>query len=207
MRILNFAVVNQEALSLRKRYLFNCACCRRVDHLLYQNYAEHIYEIEQAVDNKSVNIPNIDVQIGGTLTTAENWASNAIYYLIGENPNNWTLEQTAKCVVCALRDKEVGKLSYMSLTDHYTNMCNNYLKDICGTVMDSLEPIPDNWKTNSVLGLAKEIYENYDFALLPILADNLEDVGCTNKSILQHCRDQDLHVKGCWLIDMILDKN
>ena len=41
---------------------------------------------------------------------------------------------------------------------------------------------------------------------LPILADALEDAGCTDQAILDHCRGAGPHVRGCWVVDLILGK-
>jgi hypothetical protein len=40
-----------------------------------------------------------------------------------------------------------------------------------------------------------------------ILADALQDAGCDNDDILNHCRDANVtHVRGCWVVDLALDK-
>ena len=41
---------------------------------------------------------------------------------------------------------------------------------------------------------------------MPILADALEDAGCTNQDILNHCRGGGEHVRGCWVVDLLLGK-
>jgi hypothetical protein len=40
---------------------------------------------------------------------------------------------------------------------------------------------------------------------VPILADALEDAGCTDEAILAHCRGPGPHVQGCWLVDLIVE--
>jgi hypothetical protein len=46
-----------------------------------------------------------------------------------------------------------------------------------------------------------------DKGRLPILADALEDAGCTNADILDHLRGPGPHVRGCWPVDLILSKD
>jgi hypothetical protein len=41
---------------------------------------------------------------------------------------------------------------------------------------------------------------------VPILADALEEAGCTNADILSHCRGPWPHVRGCWVVDLLLAK-
>jgi hypothetical protein len=41
---------------------------------------------------------------------------------------------------------------------------------------------------------------------LAVLADALTDAGCTDQNILAHCRGPGPHVRGCWVIDLLLGK-
>jgi hypothetical protein len=62
------------------------------------------------------------------------------------------------------------------------------------------------WQTLTGLGLARAIYDERRFSDLPILADALEEAGCTNADLLAHCRGPGPHVRGCWVVDLVLDK-
>jgi hypothetical protein len=86
------------------------------------------------------------------------------------------------------------------------------------------------WRTPTVIALAEMAYTNcaFDrlpilpdaadfrkclrwasedaFECLPVLADALEDAGCTEAAILEHCRGPGPHVRGCWVVDLILGK-
>ena len=63
------------------------------------------------------------------------------------------------------------------------------------------------WRTVDVLGVAQAIYEDNAFGRLPILADALMDAGCWDESIIGHCRSRGPHARGCWLVDLILDRS
>jgi hypothetical protein len=63
-----------------------------------------------------------------------------------------------------------------------------------------------SWSDGAVLHLAQTIYNTRSFDLLPILADALEDAGCDNADILSHLRGPGPHVRGCWALDLLLDK-
>jgi hypothetical protein len=56
------------------------------------------------------------------------------------------------------------------------------------------------------VALATQIYEGWDFSAMPILADALQDAGCDDANILDHCRGPGPHVRGCWVIDLVLGK-
>jgi hypothetical protein len=62
---------------------------------------------------------------------------------------------------------------------------------------------PD-WRTDTVLTLARQMYESRDFSAMPILADALQDAGCDSAEILDHCRGPGPHVRGCWVVDWVL---
>jgi hypothetical protein len=60
------------------------------------------------------------------------------------------------------------------------------------------------WRTSTVLALARRVAESGDFGTLPILADALQDAGCTNEGLLGHCRGPGPHARGCWAVDLLL---
>jgi hypothetical protein len=66
--------------------------------------------------------------------------------------------------------------------------------------------VSPGWMTQAVRSLAETVAAAVDFTPLPILADALEDAGCTERTILEHCRGPGPHVRGCWVVDLILGK-
>jgi hypothetical protein len=62
------------------------------------------------------------------------------------------------------------------------------------------------WRTDTAVALAHRMYESYDFSAMPILADALQDAGCDNDDILNHCRCESPHDHGCWVCDLVLGK-
>ena len=60
--------------------------------------------------------------------------------------------------------------------------------------------------TREVCKLAQGVYDDRAFDRLPVVGDALEDAGCDNADILDHCRQPGQHVRGCWVVDMLLGK-
>jgi hypothetical protein len=60
------------------------------------------------------------------------------------------------------------------------------------------------WRTSTVVALADQMDQSRDFGAAPILADALQDAGCDVPDILDHCRGDGPHVRGCWVIDFVL---
>ena len=63
--------------------------------------------------------------------------------------------------------------------------------------------IDPRWLTSNVVDLAGAIYEERAFEKMPILADALMDAGCDSEEIINHCRGNGPHVRGCWVVDLL----
>lgn len=79
------------------------------------------------------------------------------------------------------------------------------LRDLFGNPFRPVT-IDPHWLATNVTTLAQAIYDERAFDRMPILADALEDAGCTNQDILAHCRGNGEHVRGCWALDLVLGK-
>jgi hypothetical protein len=62
------------------------------------------------------------------------------------------------------------------------------------------------WSDGAVTHLARSAYDEGSLQALPILGDALEEAGCTDADILNHCRQPGEHVRGCWVLDLLLGK-
>ena len=76
---------------------------------------------------------------------------------------------------------------------------------------DPFHPVTINaawltWNDGTVQKIAQAIYEERAFERMPILADALEEAGCTETEILNHCRQPGEHVRGRWVVDLCLGK-
>jgi hypothetical protein len=80
------------------------------------------------------------------------------------------------------------------------------IHDIFGNPYRPISFAP-HWLTENVIGLARTIYDERCFDRMPILADALMDAGCFDDGILNHCRGKGPHVRGCWVVDLILERN
>jgi hypothetical protein len=82
------------------------------------------------------------------------------------------------------------------------------LCDICGNPLRrvALPPSALRWNGGTVVQLARRIYEERRFEDLPVLADALEEAGCTDAVLLDHCRAGAGHVPGCWAVDLVLGR-
>jgi hypothetical protein len=84
-----------------------------------------------------------------------------------------------------------------------TNELCDIFRDIFG---NPFRPVAFDapWRTTDAVGIARSMYDARDFAAMPILADALEDGGCDSADVLAHCRGGGPHVRGCWVVDLVL---
>jgi hypothetical protein len=81
------------------------------------------------------------------------------------------------------------------------------LRDVLGNPFRRPPPLPaaiQAWNYGTVVKLAKAVYDGRAFDRMPILADALEEAGCDNADIRAHCRGPGPHVRGCWVVDLLL---
>src|SRR5262249_9189550 len=78
-------------------------------------------------------------------------------------------------------------------------------RDVLGNPFRSLA-IQPRWWTPRVVGLAQAISDRRAFQRMPELATALGQAGCTDGGILAHCRQHGQHVRGCYVVDLILGK-
>jgi hypothetical protein len=120
----------------------------------------------------------------------DEWDQRNSLYMKGVTPGiRYTvpIDDEAYRELVALRHAEYQKNGeYNYLLDKYKHYAAAIIKSHKGYVM------PPEWRTDTVLALGKQIFENMEFELMPILSDALQDAGCNIDEI--HERLQ----KGPW---------
>ena len=83
------------------------------------------------------------------------------------------------------------------------------LRDILGNPfrLVSLDPVWLTWHGGLLVSMAQRMYDSRDFSDMLVLADAMEEAGCTNQDILAHCRSGGEHVRGCWVVDLVVGKS
>lgn len=82
------------------------------------------------------------------------------------------------------------------------------LRDLYGNPFRPVEVEPGwlTWSAGTPRRLAEVIASERRYADLPILADALEEAGCDEPALLEHCRRPGRHVPGCWALDLLLGR-
>ena len=205
-------------LSARKARLFICACCRRIWHLFtaevqaalvtVENYADGLADREQLrgalrLVQKARSTAPPDSKWEKALTAACKAASEKL------TDGPWSAAwDTIHAAVSGARSGQTPNMeeSAVLLRRACAARCD-LLRDLVSPFRTiRLEPAWLTWNDACVVKLAQAIYEEHRFADLPILADALADAGCTDPILLEHCRGPGPHVRGCVVLDLLLDK-
>jgi len=97
-------------------------------------------------------------------------------------------------------------VTYKSPTGELANTMRSVVWEVIGNPFRAVHFKPD-WRTDTAKSLARQMYESREFSAMPILADALQDAGCDNEDVLTHCRDTTAkHIRGCWVLDLVLGK-
>jgi hypothetical protein len=196
----------------RKFRLFACACCRRQEKLLRsEQVRQAIATVEQYADRR-INLQSLWNAIRPVETVLEA-IGDGIRPSVGME---WVVIQAVKD---AMNDdgysaaKQVAEM-IVTVTDNKQEVKEerashcHLLREIFGNPchLVTVDPAWLIWNDGTVPKLAQGIYDERAFDRMPILADALEEAGCTNAVILAHCRQPSEHVLGCWVVDLMLGK-
>ena len=199
----------------RKLRLFGCACCRRVwDRLPDDASREAVGVAERYADKlaKRTDLNRAYLACGGDTSPSPNNAAATVVKVSLKMAAFWT-SYNARCMAAG-----TGPIMASQIAEH-TAASNRegqgqvpLLRDIFGNPFHPVA-IDPAWLTPNVVDLAGTIYEEralpsgeLDRTRLAVLADALMDAGCDNAEILEHCRGEGPHVRGCWVVDLILGK-
>jgi hypothetical protein len=198
-------------ISPRKLRLIACACARRVCHLCSEWDRYTVEVAERLADGEG----EVRATMGSILgETAQGRAICSLQY---------TLEVLDACfrsvyfasdaVALAAESSATGNREIASSIARRTEraiQCD-LIRDIVG-----VNEVPSDlfgWNSGCVRQLAQCAYDDRDLpsgqldtTRLAILADALEEAGCTDTDILEHCRSSGPHVRGCWVVDLLLGK-
>ena len=82
----------------------------------------------------------------------------------------------------------------------------DWLREVFGNPFQAVAVSPA-WLSETVVSIARKVYDGQAFELLPILADALEEAGCDALTLMSHCRSAGPHAQGCWALDRVLGRS
>lgn len=210
----------------RQLRLFAVACCRRIWHLMTDERSQKAVEEAERFADGTINLDSwlrlqlVHAEANGPYEEAsERFGRNSAHTdtaasavqvsTITDDPTNdhdCASKSAYTYVPCgeAVSGLPGGEYDTALWNGELLNQ-TFLLRDIIGNPFRPITLDPA-WLTSNVVSLAQAIYNDRAFDRMPILADAIEEAGCTNPDILQHCRQPGVHVRGCWVVDLLLDK-
>lgn len=203
----------------RKLRLFAVACCDLLRHLVANPDVLAALDLAEAFADERIDEAVLEVA-SRTLWEAYHARNNThgCFEALSEEAN----DAECACLHTSLpevsRDRDghsdlyprlpeaVGLVCRINSTPTSLGHLTCLLHDIFGPLPFRDIAINPSWLTSDVQLLARGIYDDKAFDRMPILADALQDAGCDNEYILSHCRTEQTHVRGCWVIDLLLGK-
>jgi hypothetical protein len=186
--------------SERKFLLLSVACCRRIVNSFTNERSKKAFvDFEQFADRDTDKTSIQEALIAATaraifpsrLARATREAASRLWQTAGaagravkvhEGEQKWSVEMQAQA---------------------------SLIRDLFGPVPfrpTRFDPCWLAWHDGLLVSMARQMYDSRDFTDMLILADALEEAGCSDQDILGHCRSGGEHVRGCWVIDLLLGK-
>ncbi|VTR93322.1 Uncharacterized protein OS=Sorangium cellulosum (strain So ce56) GN=sce5710 PE=4 SV=1 [Gemmata massiliana] len=199
----------------RKARLFTVACCRRIWGLIDQpELRAAVEEAERFADGLVSQEELWATHLTTPYEVAKHDVCNAVgYTLVGGDRALYFWEAThgarfARTATVGSRDplpiqeQEQQRLALLKTEEQEQG---KYFHCVFGNPFRPVAFSP-SWSTSTVHSLASQMYESRDFSAMPILGDALQDAGCASADVLNHCRGEGPHVRGCWVVDLLLGK-
>jgi hypothetical protein len=199
----------------RKFRLLACALCRLGWPLLTEEERRAVEAAERSVDGPAP-LPEIVTPKPGSGGDYLRWsaaqaaaamalpnAAEAARQALGFAPNALARDRLTPWVVDQRRRAECEACQRDLLQDLFGNPFRPV----------SLDPAWLAWHGGAIPTLAGAVYEvrelpsgHLDAARLAVLADMLEEAGCTDADLLGHLRGPGPHVRGCFAVDLVLGR-
>jgi hypothetical protein len=205
----------------RKLRLFACACCRQVWELIEDDAARRLVEYAEARADGNLDAPDwaaVEVAAAAAKVKADRDCAGLGSMALRRRVAAAITAATHTAEEESYEAARVGSASARSAVGGHWGPgdvnpaweeCEQkqvgVLRDLFGNPFRAAV-FSRAWRTDTSIALAQQMYASRDFSAMPILADALEDAGCDNTEILDHCRSPGPHVRGCWCVDMVLGK-
>jgi hypothetical protein len=221
--------LNGEA-SDRKHRLIACACARRVwerissttpaEIELSEAFADGQASAKEIVERWELLIVPKEPRSAWAACAALQWLLNDTDSTseVAENLIEFAVEFRTlldgeqHCYNAVYPETDAQRATRNAIFDAETIEQVALIRDIVGNPFCPVS-LDSVWLTPTVLSLAESVYNerslptgNFEPERLAVLADALEDAGCADADILSHCRGPGPHVRGCWVVDLLLGK-
>jgi hypothetical protein len=194
-----YAPLAPDRLSARKKRLFAVACCRRIWHLLTDIRSRAAVEVAERYADGTASPEELHLAHEAAFIGYQNAFAihdSAASAAVGA-ASGGARDAAYTASRCAQKARGVESRGQADL-----------LRDLVGNPFRPVAFDPDwlRWNGGIIATLVDSIYEARLSQEMLLLGDALEDAGCTDPQVLDHCRAGGPHPRGCWLLDLLLGK-
>jgi hypothetical protein len=220
--------------SQRKDRLLSVALCTAIDDLFQDERSRRAIRVAEAFADGMASADELRMAYGeavdardgvrrehlakgGDWDDAEIMAADAVTYCTAPDSSCVSMRTvhaagvvtfgaTSDCSYLSMLtvQRATSAAAYRTSLDTDTPLFLRLIHDVVGNPFRPV--IDDGWLIATVTQLALAIYAERAFDRLPMLADRLEDAGCTAQLVLDHLRGSGPHARGCWGLDLALGK-
>ena len=195
------AAKKMKRLSARKARLYGCGCFRLVWDRIKSPAAQKAVEMAEARADLLISEQELEAHrypAGALNDVVSDWLAMSVQSLAIPKADPSVVAYAVRSSVenDVFRHARRG-LPYRPQADLVREVVGNPFRPI------AFDP---RWRTADVTQLARAIYDDRAFDRMPILADALMDAGCADDDVIGHCRWSGPHVRGCWVMDLILNR-
>jgi hypothetical protein len=197
----------------RKQRLFSVACCRRICPLIGNDRSRACVEVaERFADGRATSEELRAAEAEASAVWSKCAADDALFACVQvcwKSDNGMHVSTTTISAVFGQQQREAGSPVDV-LGGRKRGACPHEEREQCRLLRcifgNPFRPVlfAPGWRTDNMVGIARKMYDERDFAAMPILAGALEEAGADNEDILNHCRGPGPHVRGCWVVDLLL---
>jgi hypothetical protein len=197
--------------SERKLRLFACACCFQVWRLIRHPDSQQAVETSERYADGLATAAKLRAAGRKAMAAASELAFEATIMM---RLAKWAARDAAQAAALTA-EKRIDPVrvaaqvrAAVTATPDKPNDQRSLLGCVFGNPFRSIaiDPTILRWNNGTIPKLAQAIYDERAFDRLPVLADALEDAGCTSEELLSHCRAGGEHMRGCWAVDLLLGK-
>jgi hypothetical protein len=209
--------------SARRLRLFAIAVARRAWALLQREQFRQMIEMAERFADGEVSEQQM-LAIRGPEPEDLPWGVRDVAYMVTVPPATFGLEVASRVTAhvalalgdAAYPDADFNHDDYLAAAEvregEYAVQAV-LLRCILGLSPFRAVTLDPSWRTPTVRNLAHAAADDRDLPSgelaadhLAVLADALEDAGCTSTELLAHLRSPGPHGHGCWALDLLLGK-
>ncbi|MDB5313284.1 MAG: hypothetical protein JWO38_7486 [Gemmataceae bacterium] len=188
----------------RQLRLFACACCRAVQGFIPPGPCRDAVEVSLRYADGQASAEELAAARSAAIAAADHaGAHSAAAWAACEAASPSALQAARAAAEEAA--EQVRKLNPRAAEEEVRAQAG-FLRDIIGDPFrkDRVESFRRLARDPVVREIAEGVYAGAPQEDMAALADRLEQLGCPSPAVVEHCRSAGPHVRGCWVIDLLL---